>query len=117
MELSECKNIWNFLHVEDAADAVIKLAECELHSPSAVVNVASTDTRVLREFVEEIYRLCGEKGECAFGTRHVSETPVDNWPDITRLQSMIQWEPKISFSEGIVQLIQEEKAKMGIYSL
>lgn len=112
MELSECRNMWNFLHVYDAAEAIIQLAECKLSEPSVIVNVASADTRVLREFVEEIYRLCGEKGQCAFGARHVSETPVDNWPDISKLQGMIDWEPHIAFKEGIMELISEEIARM-----
>ncbi len=111
MELSECSNLWNFLHVDDAAEAVLKLVECDLPTKSVIVNVASTDTRILREFVEEIYHLCGERGECAFGARHVSEKPVDNWPDISRLKSIINWEPRIGFEEGITALIQEESKK------
>lgn len=112
MKLSECKNLWNFLYVDDAAEAVIKLAQCELPTPSMIVNVAGTDTRILREYVEEIYHLCGEKGECAFGTRHVSEAPVDNWPDVSRLKSLIQWEPMVPFHEGIKRIIKEETEKM-----
>lgn len=112
MELSECTNMWNFLHVDDAAEAAVLLAECDLKEPSVLVNLAGSDTRVLREFVEEIYQLCGEKGRCAFGARHVSESPVDNWPDISRLQHMISWEQKVSFSDGIKALIHEAKTKM-----
>lgn len=114
MELSACNNMWNFLHVADAARAVVELAACDLPAPSVLVNVAGTDTRVLREFVEEIYRLCGERGACAFGARHVSEKPVDNWPDTTKLQSMIDWKPQVSFEEGIKELIRMEAAKDGL---
>ena len=112
MELSECTNMWNFMHVRDAAEASVRLAECGLPSPFAVVNVAGTDTRVLKDFVEEIHRLCGGTGECAFGARHVSETPVDNWPDITRLRQLITLPPPVSFEQGILELIRIEKENM-----
>lgn len=108
MELSECRNTWNFLHVTDAAEAAVQLAECGLPTPSVTVNLAGTDTRVLREFVEEIHRLCGGRGSCAFGARRVSETPVDNWPDISRLQTLIDWTPKVRFADGVAALIREE---------
>ena len=65
MELSECRNRWNFLHVTDAAEAAIQLAECELPEQTVIVNLAGPDTRVLREFVEEINRLAGGRGKCA----------------------------------------------------
>lgn len=111
MKLSECRNMWNFLHVRDAAEAAVLLAECELSEPAVVVNVAGTDTRVLRSFVEEIYRLCGERGICAFGARHVSEKPVDNWPDSARLHTLINWSERVSFADGIAELIRVEKEK------
>ena len=109
MELSECTNMWNFMHVRDAAEACVRLAECALPSPFAVVNVAGDDTRVLRDFVEEIHRLCGGSGECAFGARHVSETPVDNWPDTSRLRGLVAMPPPVSFQQGIRELIRLEK--------
>lgn len=112
MELSECKNMWNFLHVEDAAEAVLALMECELPESSLVINVASPESRILREYVEEIHSLCCNKGQCAFGTRHISETPVDNWPDISKLLRTINWLPRVSFSEGISNLIKEELSRM-----
>jgi len=112
MALSECRNLWNFLHVDDAAEAIVRLAECALPSANVIVNVAGTDTRILRDFVEEIHLLCGKRGSYAFGARRVSEPPVDNWPDISRLRSLIEWEPQISFAAGIRALIREETERM-----
>lgn len=113
MEMTECSNKWNFLHVDDAARASVLLAECDLAEPSVVVNLAGEDTRILREFVEEIYCLCGKKGKCEFGARHTTEEPVDNWPDIARLKGMIDWLPEVTFREGVLKLIQEEMSRMG----
>ncbi|MDO4866004.1 MAG: NAD(P)-dependent oxidoreductase [Clostridia bacterium] len=110
--LSECKNKWNFLHVEDAAEAAVRLAECKLESPVTIVNVAGTDTRRLKDFVEEIHRLAGGRGECAYGARHSTERPVDNWPDISRLQRLTGWSPRVTFEQGISGLIAMEREEM-----
>ena len=52
------------MEISDAARAVTELYRfSDLHEGECrVVNVASEDTRTLREFVEEIHRICGEKG-------------------------------------------------------
>ena len=112
MELSECTNKWNFLHIDDAAEVTVRLAECELEQPQTVVNIAGTDTRVLRDYVEEIHNLTGGLGRCAYGARKSVERPVDNWPDIRRLQRLTGWSPSVSFSQGIRALIEIEKNNM-----
>lgn len=109
MALSECTNRWNFLHVEDAAEATIQLMTCQLEKPTCLVNLAGTDTRVLKEFVEEIHRLAGGKGRCDYGARKTAETPVDNWPDVGLLQHLTGWVPRIPFDQGIMALIREEE--------
>ncbi len=110
MELSDCTHQWNFLHVRDAAEAALRLGECALESDSLTVNLASTDTRPLRSFVEEIHRLAGGKGVCRYGARRGAEQPVDNCPDVSLLLSLTGWHPRISFSEGITELIETERA-------
>ena len=107
IQLSTCAQKWNFLHVNDAARALVRLGECDLHGCNpVVVNVASSDTRVLKSFVEEIHRLCGNRGSCAYGSRQVDEEPVDNWPDIGLLQSLIGVQKEVSFEDGIAELIE-----------
>ena len=113
IELSPCTQKWNFLHVRDTASALVHLGDCDLRGrESVVVNVAGTDTRILKDFVEEIHRLCGNKGFCAYGSRQIEEQPVDNWPDISLLQSLIDWEPKVSFTDGILELIEMNLKEM-----
>ena len=57
MRLGSCDQMWNFLYIEDLAEAVVRLALCEepLMADGAggdVYNLAGVpeDTRVLREF-------------------------------------------------------------------
>ena len=68
VSLSACRHRWNFMDIEDASRAVVELyrysdshrGECH------AVNVASEDTRVLRDFVEEIHSLCGGSGNLEY---------------------------------------------------
>lgn len=112
MEMSSCEQKWNFLHITDAAEAVCMLAECDISGESSpVVIIAGTDTRVLRDYVLELYDLAGRNGECAFGARQGGEQPVDNWPDVSKLCRLTGWKPRVSFAEGIAELIMQEKER------
>ena len=71
--LGACTQKWNFIYITDLAKAVRALLETPeaafegLGNP--VFNVAGDDTRPLKEFVEEIHRLCKGGGNCLYGDR------------------------------------------------
>lgn len=113
MEMTSCEQKWNFLHVDDIADVFCELGNCRWEESSPVVNIASNDTRILRDYVEEIYELTGKSGERVYGGRKGGEKPVDNWPDTGKLFRITGWLPKVSFRQGISQLIELEKQKKG----
>ena len=71
--LSACLHQWNFMYIEDAVQAVYELYRhlpSEKDSPkiSEIVNVASRDTRVLRSFVEEVWKEAGGRGSLEYGS-------------------------------------------------
>ena len=113
MELSDCTQKWNFLHVKDAARAICALCDTVLaESGSIVLNVAGTDTRVLRQFVEAIYTAAGKKGRVKYGARRGNtEKVIGIEPDISRLLSMIDWRPMISFEEGVGEMVKRIESK------
>lgn len=101
MELGECTQQWNFLYIGDAAAAIICLLT---EGRPGVYNIAGEDTRVLREFIEEMYRLCGSRGSYAYGKRRPNaEGPASLIPDITKLEAETGWRPATSFTEGIYE--------------
>ena len=112
MQLTSCEQKWNFLHVSDIADVFCELGICAWPEESPIVNVASNDTRTLRDYVEELYTLAGKNGECIYGGRIGGEKPVDNWPVISKLQRITGWKPKVSFEQGIRQLIEQQKTTL-----
>lgn len=107
MELGECTQFWNFLYIEDMARAVISLSLGLASVRPGVYNIAGNDTRVLREFVEEMYELCGKKGSYSYGVRPPNaEGPASLIPDITKIECAAGWRPAVSFADGIRSLIE-----------
>lgn len=99
MQLGACTQQWNFLYIDDAAEALCHfLTEGE----NGIYNVAGTDTRPLRSYIEEMYRLCGSIGSYDYGSRpQNAEGAADLIPDITKLLGDTGWHPKVPFAEGI----------------
>lgn len=110
VSLSACKHRWNFMDIEDAAQAVLALylgAEGR-QGESHIVNVASGDTRELRSFVEEIHRLCDGKGRLEFGTFvQAKEGALSICPAIGELCRLTDgyWRERYSFADGICRML------------
>jgi len=130
-ELGPCRQQWNFLHVKDCAAAILALAE---HDPAAeprrvddasdagdapgfsgasggcVFNIGSSDTRPLREFVQEVFDIAPSCGYDGAGFRLEERaagpegTPYLS-PDISKIRRETGWSPRISFREGIREML------------
>lgn len=104
MELGACTQQWNFLHVRDAARALTGLLLAKV--PAGVYNVAGEDTRPLKSFIEQMHRLCGEKGTYEYGKRPPNaEGVVSLVPDIGKLKEAAGFAQEISFEDGIREMI------------
>ncbi len=101
MKLGECTQQWNFLYIEDTASALVCLLT---EGQSGVYNIAGYDTRPLREYIEEMYRLCGSRGSFRYGERpQNAEGPADLMPDIGKILRETGWRPVTTFAEGIYE--------------
>lgn len=104
MEFGACTQLWNYLYIKDAVRAITGLLLAK--SPSGVYNVAGNDTRPLREFIGEIHRLCGGRGTFEYGKRPPNaEGVVSLNPDTGKLYRTANFQPRISFEEGIREMI------------
>ena len=111
MELGECTQKWNFLYIEDMAAATAALAR-QQNLPGGIYNVAGEDTRVLREFVEEMFEICGRKGTYAYGKRPPNaEGPASLLPDIGKIERLTGWRPAVPFQEGIRRTLEFVKER------
>lgn len=110
VSLSACRHYWNFMDIEDAAQAVLKLylRSKSRQGESHIVNIASADTRELRSFVEEVHGLCDGKGTLEFGTfAQAKEGALSIRPAIDVLYDLTdgQWSERYSFAEGIRRML------------
>lgn len=111
LSLGACTQKWNFIYITDLAKAVRALLEMPeaafegLGNP--VFNVAGDDTRPLKEFVEEIHRLCKGGGSCLYGDRKENaEGAVNLIPDIGKICRITGWKPETAFGEGIKKTLE-----------
>lgn len=108
MEMGPCTQLWNFLYVTEAAGLLVKLLLGK--APAGVYNVAGEDTRPLRNYIEELHRLCGSRGSYHFGDRPPNaEGMVSLIPELTKLKAAVDFTQQIPFSEGIRRMVQEKK--------
>ena len=125
VSLSACRHMWNFMYIEDAVQAVYELYRQAVIEGqdwkkdgsggpvSAIVNIASQDTRPLRSFVEEIHEIVGFKGTLEYGTFvQAKEGALSIRPDINRLKRLTggRWEERYTFRQGIEETIEKEEA-------
>ena len=110
MEMGPCTQQWNFLYVGEAARILVKLLLGK--AAAGVYNVAGEDTRPLKEYIEELFMICGEKGSYEFGYRPPNaEGCVSLMPELSKLKNAIGFHQQVSFKEGILETIKGEQVK------
>lgn len=98
--LTECIQMWDFLYIDDAIDAVIKL--CEQECPDGAYNLGSGDVRILKEYVEEMKEILKSSSQLNYGAISYPETGmVSIFPSVEKIKRETSWKPKVSFREGI----------------
>ena len=104
MELGTCTQMWNFLYITDAARALTGLLLAK--ASAGVYNVAGEDTRPLREYIEELHRLCGGEGTYEYGKHPPNaEGVVSLIPDIKKLCEASGFRQEVSFGRGIREML------------
>jgi UDP-glucose 4-epimerase len=98
-ELSTCENLWDFLYAQDAADALIMFGEkiC-----AGLYNLASGESRKLKDFVTEATVLLNPNGKIDFNPNKAN-SGVELDVDISKIKNDLGWSPKTSFKEGILK--------------
>lgn len=110
VELSHCTQNWNFLYVKDAVRIITLLCENAVKEPTfshEVYNVASDDTRVLKDFVEEMKLLTKSQSELIYGAI-TPQNLVSLQPDIKKTVSVVKSLSEYSF-EQVIQIITQKQ--------
>ena len=113
MRLGPATQTWNYLYAEDFAALMVRVANAQ--KAAGIYNVGGSDTRPLREFIEEIHALCGGNGRCLYGERPPRpEGEVRLDPDIMKVCAAFGWKPEVTFREGINRMIEAERKRQRV---
>lgn len=104
IQLTECIQSWDYIYVEDVARVLYLFANknCE----NGVYNVASGESRKLREFVLEMKAISNSKSELQFGAIPYNSEGIRNLePVIDKLKQNLRYSYKVSFEGGIRKIL------------
>ena len=87
----------SFCYVDDLIEGIYRLLMSDYAYP---VNVGNPDEISLKAFAEEIVQLTGTKQKLVYKPLPVDD-PKQRQPDIQRAKEILNWEPKVSRSEGL----------------
>lgn len=104
MILGPCLQEWNYLYIIDFVYMILKILESE--SANGIYNIASKDTRIMREFVNEIYELSNKSGTYKFtDTTENPEGSPSLHPNTDRIMKLIDGYKMTPFATGIKEIM------------
>ena len=109
INLSACKQMWNYIYVKDCANAIYKLMNISYDEDlreNPVFNIASKDTERLCDFALEIADILQfDKENISFGEAWKSKEGIPYLnPDISKLEKYTGFKQEYSFVEGIKEM-------------
>ena len=73
------------------------------------INIGNPDETTILEFAEEIIKLTGTDQKIVFKPLP-KDDPLQRQPDISRAKEILDWEPRVSRSEGLKQVYEYFKS-------
>ena len=105
IQLTKCVQSWDFIYVEDLAQAMYLLANTSCMD--GIYNIASGESRQLKEFVIDMKDICKLNSELLFGTiPYSNEGVITCEPIVYKLKQNIQWYCNVNFKEGIKRILE-----------
>ncbi|HET6573974.1 MAG TPA: NAD(P)-dependent oxidoreductase [Fimbriiglobus sp.] len=93
----------DFLHVEDAADALVRLLLSDVTGP---VNIGSGEPVALRTVAETLAHIVGRPDLLRLGVKLTSANePPQLVADVGRLRSEVGWSPRIELRQGLAETV------------
>lgn len=87
----------SFCYVDDLVEGIYRLLMSDYHLP---VNIGNPDEITILDFAKEIIKLTGSNQKIIFKPLP-KDDPMQRQPDISKAKKILQWEPKVSRSEGL----------------
>ena len=103
--LTQCEQYRDYCYVENIIDAMLLACE-KSNITNEIFNVASGELHPLRYYVDLIYKMIGSNRKLIYGGMPYRKTELWNpKADINKINSMLEWEPKVPLEEGMSRTI------------
>lgn len=104
IKLTECIQQWDYIYVEDVAQIMYLLGIT--YKANGIYNIASGDSRPLKEFIVKMKEIVNSKSELMFGAIAYGDNGYVNLePSVERLKQDLNWKCQVEFSEGIRRVL------------
>lgn len=104
MNLTKGEQEWDYLHVSDAAKAVVAVLEAQ--TSGGVYNLGSGKTIKIRDVVNMIANYLGYEKKIEFGqVEYRPDQVMHLQADVRKLHSETSWIPKIDFQRGLAETV------------
>ena len=104
LNVTKCEQIWDYLYSDDAANAIIAIAEKGVDTKTYVFG--SGKHIKLMEYLETIKKILNSKSVINYGANPYSPKQVMYLcADNDEIKKDTGWEPKVSFEDGIKSII------------
>ncbi len=87
----------SFCYVDDLVEGIFRLLLSDYAAP---VNIGNPDEITIKDFAEEIIKLTDTKQKIVYKPLP-KDDPTQRQPDISLARKLLDWEPKVSRSEGL----------------
>lgn len=102
-ELTKCEQIWDYLYADDAADAILAIAE--RGKDEKAYPLGSGKGRILSEYVEDIRTILNPSVEIKYGAKdYYPHQPMHLVADIKDLTKDTGWKPVWEFNKGLERI-------------
>jgi UDP-glucuronate decarboxylase len=93
----------SFQYVDNLVDGMIKFMATP-DSETGPVNIGNPDEFTIRQLAEMVIRLTNTKSKIIFNPLPEND-PMKRKPDISKIQSLIDWDPSIKLEDGLKETI------------
>lgn len=105
MNFGACNQLWNFMSVDDACRAMLTVIKNYDRIPAfdnRIINIASSDTRILKDYIQTIYKLSNSNSKMKFDN---TKKGYNTCPSTKKLQEYFDWKDRITFENEIINIL------------
>jgi nucleoside-diphosphate-sugar epimerase len=114
--LTSGQQLWDYLYVQDAAEAIARVAQTA--DAEGIFNLGSGRTETIRQTVGQIRDLIDPSLPLGFDeVPYRPDQVMHLQADITRLRAATGWTPRTTLADGLAQTIQWHRSKFGTQNI